>query len=75
MKHTHLFRTMLAVVLATAFALSVGAFTPENVETAAEVETALSETALADETTSDEYGKLLFHFSFNSGDKTNQVHE
>lgn len=73
MKHTHLFRTMLAVVLATAFALSVGAFTPENVETAAEVETALPETALADETTSDEYGKLLFHFSFNSGDKTNQV--
>ena len=78
MKHTHLFRTMLAVVLATAFALSVGAFTPENVETAAEVETTLSETtlsetALADETTSDEYGKLLFHFSFNSGDKTNQV--
>ncbi len=43
MKHTHLFRTMLAVVLATAFALSVGAFTPENVETAAEVETALPE--------------------------------
>lgn len=73
MKHTHLFRTMLAVVLATAFALSVGAFTPENVETAAEVETALSKTALADETTSDKYGKLLFHFSFNSGDKTNQV--
>lgn len=73
MKNTYLFRTLLAVFLAMVLALSVGAFTPEAVETAAEVETALSETALADETTSDEYGKLLFHFSFNSGDKASQV--
>ena len=74
MKTKHLFQvTCAAFLLMAMFAAAVGAFTPETVETAAEPETALADTALAEETTSDTYGKLLFHFSFNSGDKANQV--
>ena len=48
MKNTYLFRTLLAVFLAIVLALSVGAFTPEAVETAAEAEGGFSDAALAD---------------------------
>ena len=73
MKTKHLFQfTCAAFLLIAMLAAAVGAFTPETVETAAEPEAAF-DAALTEETTSDTYGKLLFHFSFNSGDKASQV--
>ena len=72
MKKTLFFPWALVVFLIAAMAIPAGAFTPENVETTAE-QAVSAPTAEAYETESDAYGKLLFYFSFDNGDKDNQT--